>query len=97
MEDDNELEYRYEYNLKCILCAVVHDMADVNQLSPIIQAVINSLSARKKSEVKAWQEDTLKPCQHTSSLEQTKGVQLQSQSHCHACSLDNNLWLCKCN
>ncbi len=87
--DDEALQFDYVTTPKCLPCNV---SLDRTPLAEVIDGVIHALSAKKQSEVKAWEEET-KPCSHTTSpLQQSAAHPIQS--HCCDCNLQENLWLC---
>lgn len=58
--------------------------------------MLSSLSAAKKAEIKAWEEETV-PCSHTKELvQQTNNTAagVRDTSACTDCGLQENLWLC---
>lgn len=61
-----------------------------------MDAVINALSAKKQSDIKAWEEESLKPCNHALEMNQVAPIQLKGQTlaHCNDCDLNSNIWLC---
>jgi len=68
------------------------------KLPEVIDGVMLAISAKKQSEVKAWEEET-KPCSHTSTAEafkqlESRPLEGESLAHCNECDLKNNLWLC---
>ena len=55
---------------------------------------MSSLSAAKKAEIKAWEEETV-PCSHTKELVQKDGIEgVKDNGACNNCGLQENLWLC---
>jgi uncharacterized UBP type Zn finger protein len=65
------------------------------KISAVCKAIQGSLSAAKKAEIKAWEEETV-PCSHTRELVQETGTSAFSaiDRGCRDCSLTENLWLC---
>jgi Zn-finger in ubiquitin-hydrolases and other protein len=65
-------------------------------LDTIQSQLIKAVSAKKQSEIKAWEEEEIKPCSHTESLVQVDALKLEGKSlaHCKDCELNSNLWLC---
>ncbi|KAJ2995757.1 hypothetical protein HDV02_000501 [Globomyces sp. JEL0801] len=58
-------------------------------------ALMNAISAKKQSEIKSWEEETLQSCYHTDELSQTDAkLEGKSLAHCNNCDLKENLWLC---
>ncbi|ORX99167.1 ubiquitinyl hydrolase [Basidiobolus meristosporus CBS 931.73] len=92
--ENEEDKYETLSKIKCHACGDVEINAEDNVL-PTVEAVLNSLSSSKQSEVKAWEEEIVS-CQHTQGLVQEEGRQLEAQSmaSCQACDLKENLWLC---
>ncbi|TPX36157.1 hypothetical protein SmJEL517_g01651 [Synchytrium microbalum] len=82
-------------SLKCYACGGVEIDRSVGNAGMIADAVLAALSARKQSDIKAW-EDEAKSCTHTENLMQldSKKMAAQDLAHCALCELNNNLWLC---
>ena len=62
----------------------------------VADAVLNSVSAKKKSELKAWEEESVQTCYHTTDLPQHENASVLGAdlAHCNSCELKENLWLC---
>ncbi|KAL1916406.1 uncharacterized protein VTP21DRAFT_5597 [Calcarisporiella thermophila] len=94
-ENEQDL-YDYITQPKCLACGGLElDRGGNSKLSATIDGVLNSLSAMRQSEVKAWEEE-IYPCEHTLTLVQEPPKKLESQAlaHCNNCELKENLWLC---
>lgn len=92
MEQPEEDLYDFLTEAKCLACATSVDKTHPN-LAPTVNGVLNALSAKKQSEVKAWEEET-RECQHTRSLEPIPRADGKVADHCNDCDLKTNLWLC---
>lgn len=57
---------------------------------------MKAVSAKDKADIKAWEEESVKPCSHTCGLIQENGVKVLETgvAHCAGCDLGQNLWLC---
>ncbi|KXS13406.1 ubiquitinyl hydrolase [Gonapodya prolifera JEL478] len=94
-------EEMYDWHTKLVCCEcgkdepVELDEAKFPGLRRLADVVMTSLSAAKRSEIKAWEEE-VKPCEHCDHLEQESSVGKVSAegAHCSLCDLSNNLWLC---
>ncbi|KAI8916098.1 hypothetical protein EDD86DRAFT_244052 [Gorgonomyces haynaldii] len=93
---EDETKYDYKYTLKCIGCqTVVDEPVWTDNIKKTITATINALSAKKQSELKQWEEESAKPCDHILNLKQEDAqVQGTALAHCKSCDLNSNLWLC---
>ncbi|KAI9094317.1 hypothetical protein DFS34DRAFT_628945 [Phlyctochytrium arcticum] len=94
-EERDEDQWDYITTAKCYACGGKEvDRADSN-LASVIESVLQALSAKKQSEVKAWQEE-ITSCKHTTDLTQETAQKLEGSSlaHCKKCDLKENLWLC---
>ncbi|KAJ3221043.1 hypothetical protein HK099_003821 [Clydaea vesicula] len=93
---ENEADL-YEFVTKpiCLPCGNVEINRSEGNINAVIESVLNSLSAKKQSEIKAWEED-ITSCKHTKEVVQEENVQLSNhaQAHCVNCELKENLWLC---
>ncbi|CAG8563601.1 127_t:CDS:10, partial [Paraglomus occultum] len=90
-----EDKYEYFTRVKCYACGE-SEIDKTNGILPIIiDSVMTSLSASKKSEIQAWEQEIV-ACDHTRQLVQDPKTLLESQSlaHCNDCDLKENLWLC---
>ncbi|KAI8819941.1 uncharacterized protein EV422DRAFT_532891 [Fimicolochytrium jonesii] len=80
---------------KCLKCGGVEIERSVGKLPAVIDSVVTAMSAKRQSEVKAWQEEIV-ACRHTEGLVQDAGRKLEASNlaHCTSCPLPTNLWLC---
>ncbi|KAI9021093.1 hypothetical protein DFJ74DRAFT_607161 [Hyaloraphidium curvatum] len=109
VEQPEEELYDFVTEAKCLTCGIVVDKTHPN-IAGTVTGVLSAMSAKKQSEVKAWEEET-KECAHTRSLVQTSGGKVlgpltgagtmrfasgltRPPDHCNDCELKNNLWLC---
>ncbi|KAJ3148786.1 hypothetical protein HDU86_007341 [Geranomyces michiganensis] len=94
IEAENEEDaFDYLTEARCYGCGGVEIDRTAANLPAVIDSVILALSARKQSDVKAWQEDITK-CSHTESLIQENLRKIEAFSHCTKCELKDNLWIC---
>ena len=65
-------------------------------LDKVIAGILNSVSAKKKSDLKSWEDEELQTCFHSTELQQgaAKKVLGRDIAHCNSCDLKENLWLC---
>lgn len=65
-------------------------------LTTHLDTLIKAVSAKQQSDIKAWQEEELKPCSHTANLQQIAPKTLEGKglATCKDCDLNSNLWLC---
>ncbi|CAG8630491.1 11437_t:CDS:10 [Funneliformis caledonium] len=90
-ESDKD-KYEYVTRAKCYACGGM----EVDKTLPfVIDSVMTSLSALKKSEAEAWEKE-ITACDHTRNLKQDPPKTLESKvlAHCKECDLKENLWLC---
>ncbi|KAJ3187919.1 hypothetical protein HDU85_006312 [Gaertneriomyces sp. JEL0708] len=94
-EERDEDMFDFITTPKCYECGQAELDPTTEQLAPVIASVMTALSAKKQSEVKAWQEEIIS-CAHTQNLEQGEKRPLEAQvlAHCNQCELKDNLWLC---
>ncbi|KAL6305707.1 ubiquitin carboxyl-terminal hydrolase 14 [Sparassis latifolia] len=100
VEERDEDKYEYKTVIKCWKCYPQNglEIPDAS-LDPIVKslsdAVMQSLSSARQSEVKAWEEEIV-PCEHTLTLQQlsTEPIPASGLAHCSKCDLKENLWLC---
>ncbi|RKP10740.1 hypothetical protein THASP1DRAFT_34034 [Thamnocephalis sphaerospora] len=90
-----EDEYEYETRVLCLLCGGVEVDRTLSNLPEVVDGVMNSLTASKQSEIKAWEAEIV-ACDHIHQLQQQEATTLSEQSlaHCSQCELNGNLWLC---
>jgi hypothetical protein len=51
----------------------------IDKFTEMTNAVLNAMSAKKQSDIKAWEEETLQPCSHVESLLQVENVTLSGK------------------
>lgn len=89
-------EDRYDTALsaKCLDCNVELQLQDP-KLAPVIDGVLKANTFSRKEEVKAWEQE-LTSCEHVLLMQQTESRKIEQGdlSHCYACELKENLWLC---
>lgn len=96
-ETNPDEEFEFQTTLKCVQCGDLDpEKAAAADLDKVADAILKAVSAKKKSELKAWEEESLQTCYHTSELvQQTHSTVLGSDlAHCSSCDLKENLWLC---
>ena len=94
VEESESEKYDYETNVVCFECHIPCVSKDIKNVSDVVNSVLNALSARKKSEIKAWEEETVS-CEHTKNLNQKPKSECNTNlSQCKNCELKENLWLC---
>ncbi|RHZ45258.1 hypothetical protein Glove_682g45 [Diversispora epigaea] len=93
--EDEEKKYEYVTYVKCYACGGKEVEKTIGELPLVIDAVMKSVSAARKSEIKAWEEE-ITECEHTRNLIQNSPKALESKAlaHCNNCELKENLWLC---
>ncbi len=65
------------------------------QLASVTEAILSCISAKKKQDLKAWEEESVSTCYHTSELIQIpQKIDGHGLAHCNDCELKDNLWLC---
>ena len=90
IEPEKPPEYEYRYHFFCFPCQSEVECSNEEQL---VQAIHSHMTAKKSSEMKAWEEGERQVCPHTSNLKQVPLRQTVG-TNCSACSLTHNLWLC---
>ncbi|CAG8433686.1 10408_t:CDS:10 [Diversispora eburnea] len=93
--EDEEKKYEYVTYVKCYSCGGIEVEKTIGELPLVIDAVMNSVSAARKSEIKAWEEE-ITECEHARNLIQDSPKELESKAlaHCNNCELKENLWIC---
>ncbi|CAG8554927.1 18608_t:CDS:10 [Acaulospora morrowiae] len=89
--ESDEEKYEYITRVKCYACDKEVEKTSGN-LPQVIDAVMTSVSAARRSEIKAWEEE-ITECTHTKNLLQDPPKNLESKA-CNGCELKENLWLC---
>jgi ubiquitin carboxyl-terminal hydrolase 5/13 len=94
---EREPEYTYSYLVRCQVCNEewAEDEEAIGAARAVIKSVISTVSAKKRIDVLAWQEEAT-PCEHTRGLVQETGLsaKLQARDQCGSCELKSNLWMC---
>jgi ubiquitin carboxyl-terminal hydrolase 5/13 len=90
VEPEKSPEYEYRYAFFCFPCQSEQECSNDEKL---VQAVHSHLTAKKASEIKAWEEGERQCCSHTFSLKQVPLQQTIGKT-CSSCELSQNLWLC---
>lgn len=89
-------EDRYDTALtaKCLECNTELDIQSP-KLSPVVEAVMKANTFSQKAEIHAWQQEVT-TCEHVLTLQQQapRKIEQNDLSHCYACDLKENLWLC---
>jgi ubiquitin carboxyl-terminal hydrolase 5/13 len=89
-------EDRYDTALaaKCLECNTDLDIKNP-RLAPIVDGVMKANTFSRKEEVKAWEQE-LTSCEHILLMQQPepRKIEQSALSHCYACDLKENLWLC---
>ncbi|KAI7903879.1 uncharacterized protein BX663DRAFT_505550 [Cokeromyces recurvatus] len=93
--ENEEPQYEYLTKIHCYICNQYEQRDATPKLNDQVEAILNSMSSAKQSEVKAW-EEVITPCEHTLCLQQEPPKKLEGQAlaHCANCDLNQNLWLC---
>lgn len=92
----DESQFEYSTVLKCLLCGDLDaSVIESKGLTKNAEAIMSAISAKKKQEMKAWEDETVQTCYHTNELVQDgEKVLGRNLAHCNACELNDNLWLC---
>ncbi|KAF4471147.1 ubiquitin thiolesterase [Fusarium albosuccineum] len=89
-------EDRYDTALavKCLECNTEVDRTNP-KLAPMVDSILKANTFSRKEEVKAWEQE-LTSCEHILMLQQhpSRKIEQNALSHCYACDLAENLWLC---
>ncbi|KAJ3082605.1 hypothetical protein HK102_001574 [Quaeritorhiza haematococci] len=93
--ENEEDKYEYITKAKCYSCGGAEIDRMQGNLPLVMDSVLAALSAKKQSEIKAWEEE-ITSCTHTENLEQGPKKEMESQAlaHCSRCELKENMWLC---
>ncbi|KAG0247981.1 hypothetical protein BG011_000665 [Mortierella polycephala] len=92
-ENDSDL-YEYFTEVKCYECGGVEVDKTAGEIPKVVEAIMNSLSASRQSEIKAWEEEIIS-CDHIRNLQQDAAKIVSAENaHCANCELGENLWLC---
>jgi ubiquitin carboxyl-terminal hydrolase 5/13 len=87
---------RYDTALtaKCLECNTELDVGSP-KLAPIVDGIMKANTFSRKEEVKAWEQE-LTNCEHILLMQQKESRRIEQGelSHCYACDLKENLWLC---
>lgn len=90
VKPEKEPEYKYEYHFYCHSCDSREECTGKERM---VEAVHAHLTAKKASEIKAWEEGERQECSHVNELQQV-GLDQVVGKKCHECHLESNLWLC---
>ncbi|PJF17033.1 hypothetical protein PSACC_03157 [Paramicrosporidium saccamoebae] len=94
---EREPEYDWSCTVRCVACSTEweKDSEEIAAAEAVVKAIISSISAQKKINVQAWQEEAV-PCDHTKSLTQETGLvtKLGIRDQCSECDMKDNLWIC---
>ncbi|KAI8921585.1 hypothetical protein BC831DRAFT_476413 [Entophlyctis helioformis] len=95
-QEDEDAKYDTHTKVVCLACNGAEVDMKLSKIKQSVDAILAAMSAKKQSEIKAWEEETLRPCSHTASLEQSAPHKLEGKAlaHCRSCDLQENLWLC---
>lgn len=86
--------YDTALSVKCLDCNV-----EINTQNPALASVVDGVmkanTFSRKEEVKAWEQE-LTSCEHILLVAQAESRKIEQGdlSHCYACDLKENLWLC---
>ncbi|TPX64195.1 hypothetical protein SpCBS45565_g06069 [Spizellomyces sp. 'palustris'] len=94
-EEREEDMFDFLTTVKCYACGGAEVDRSAGNIPVVVDSVMLALSAKKQSEVKAWQEE-ITLCTHTENLKQGEPRLLEANTlaHCNKCDLKENLWLC---
>ncbi|KAJ3052533.1 hypothetical protein HK097_006099 [Rhizophlyctis rosea] len=94
-EEIEENLFDFITSVKCYACGGREVERTQGNLPAVIDSIMVALSAKRQSEVKAWQEE-ITTCTHTENLvqQESKPLQPQNLATCNNCDLKENLWLC---
>ncbi|KAJ3016522.1 hypothetical protein HKX48_003997 [Thoreauomyces humboldtii] len=94
IQEEQEADmFDFVTSVKCYACPQEELDRTAGNLPAVIDSVMLALSAKKQSEVKAWEEETTS-CSHTQNIQQSEPFKLGELAHCTKCELTENLWLC---
>ena len=96
IQETSQDEYDFKTKLSCLECGDLgQETIEKLGLDKNVDAIMNAVSAKKKDELKAWEEESVQSCYHTTELVQTgQKIEGRSLGHCKDCDLKDNLWLC---
>ncbi|KAG5762431.1 hypothetical protein H9Q72_009462 [Fusarium xylarioides] len=92
--ETEEDRYDTALTVKCLDCNTELDRTHP-KLAPMVDGILKANTFSRKEEVKAWEQE-LTSCEHILMLQQApaKKIEQNDLSHCYACDLAENLWLC---
>ncbi|KAM5372815.1 hypothetical protein ACJA88_008952 [Fusarium oxysporum] len=92
--ETEEDRYDTALTVKCLDCNTELDRTHP-KLAPMVDGILKANTFSRKEEVKAWEQE-LTSCEHILTLQQApaKKIEQNDLSHCYACDLPENLWLC---
>lgn len=92
--ETEEDRYNTALTVRCLECNTELDRTNP-KLAPIVDGVMKANTFSRKEEVKAWEQE-LTSCEHILMLQQqpSRKIEQSALSHCSACDLKENLWLC---
>ena len=93
--ETEEDRYDTKTQVSCYACRIENIDKASGKLPAVVDGIMKAMTFAKQEEVKAWELE-FTPCEHTLSLEQQPGKQIESQDlgKCSMCDLKENLWLC---
>ncbi|KAI8896708.1 hypothetical protein BC833DRAFT_596534 [Globomyces pollinis-pini] len=95
INEKDDTQYDFKTSIKCLACDRLELDKSSHNFTALSDALMNAISAKKQSEIKSWEEETLQSCYHTDELSQTDAkLEGKSLAHCNNCDLKENLWLC---
>jgi len=79
---------------RCLECSVDLDVSD-SRVANVVNKIMRANTFARKEEVKAWEQE-LTTCEHILLMQQSESRKIEQSdlSHCYACDLKENLWLC---
>lgn len=92
--ETEEDRYDTALNARCLKCNSELDSANP-KLRPVVDGIMKANTFSRQEEVKAWEQE-LTSCEHVLMLQQAPPQKIEQDdlSHCYACHLKENLWLC---
>lgn len=73
---EDKTTYEFKTSIKCIPCGGIEIDKSSSNLTLVIPAILAAISAKNQSDLKAWEEESLKSCYHTNELVQTDSTVL---------------------
>ena len=92
--ETEEDRYDTALKVKCNECGTDADTTHP-KLAAVVDGIMKANTFSRKEEVKAWEQE-LTTCEHILMMQQTEARKIEQSdlSHCSACDLKENLWLC---